>query len=211
MLRVGLTGGIGSGKSTVAQMLVNHGAALIDADKISRSTTGAGGAAIAAITAQFGPAAINAEGAMNRDVMRQKVFADPAARHQLEAIIHPLVSLEAARQADVACRAGNTWVVFDIPLLVESKRWRQQLDKILVVDCEEVTQISRVLAREATRAEVKPEGDKAWTRDAVEKVIASQASRSERRAAADWVIYNDGLSLDALTAQVLTIVKGIKL
>lgn len=207
MLRVGLTGGIGSGKSTVAQLLVSSGAVLVDADEISRATTAAGGAAIAAIAAQFGPVSINAMGAMNRDVMRQKVFAEPAARHQLEAIIHPLVSLEAARQADVARQAGSDWVVFDIPLLVESKRWRQQLDKILVVDCEEATQISRVLAR----AEVKPGGDKAWTRDAVAKVIASQASRSERRAAADWVIYNDGLSVDALAEQVLKIVKGIKL
>lgn len=207
MLRVGLTGGIGSGKSTVAQLLVSSGAVLVDADEISRATTAAGGAAIAAIAAQFGPVSINAMGAMNRDVIRQKVFAEPAARHQLEAIIHPLVSLEAARQADVARQAGSDWVVFDIPLLVESKRWRQQLDKILVVDCEEATQISRVLAR----AEVKPGGDKAWTRDAVAKVIASQASRSERRAAADWVIYNDGLSVDALAEQVLKIVKGIKL
>ncbi len=204
---MGLTGGIGSGKSTVAQLLVSSGAVLVDADEISRATTAAGGAAIAAIAAQFGPVSINAMGAMNRDVMRQKVFAEPAARHQLEAIIHPLVSLEAARQADVARQAGSDWVVFDIPLLVESKRWRQQLDKILVVDCEEATQISRVLAR----AEVKPGGDKAWTRDAVAKVIASQASRSERRAAADWVIYNDGLSVDALAEQVLKIVKGIKL
>lgn len=207
MLRVGLTGGIGSGKSTVAQLLVSSGAVLVDADEISRATTAAGGAAIAAIAAQFGPVSINAMGAMNRDVIRQKVFAEPAARHQLEAIIHPLVSLEAARQADVARQAGSDWVVFDIPLLVESKRWRQQLDKILVVDCEEATQISRVLAR----AEVKPGGDKAWTRDAVAKVIASQASRSERHAAADWVIYNDGLSVDALAEQVLKIVKGIKL
>ncbi len=204
---MGLTGGIGSGKSTVAQLLVSSGAVLVDADEISRATTAAGGAAIAAIAAQFGPVSINAMGAMNRDVIRQKVFAEPAARHQLEAIIHPLVSLEAARQADVARQAGSDWVVFDIPLLVESKRWRQQLDKILVVDCEEATQISRVLAR----AEVKPGGDKAWTRDAVAKVIASQASRSERRAAADWVIYNDGLSVDALAEQVLKIVKGIKL
>ncbi len=204
---MGLTGGIGSGKSTVAQLLVSSGAVLVDADEISRATTAAGGAAIAAIAAQFGPVSINAMGAMNRDVIRQKVFAEPAARHQLEAIIHPLVSLEAARQADVARQAGSDWVVFDIPLLVESKRWRQQLDKILVVDCEEATQISRVLAR----AEVKPGGDKAWTRDAVAKVIASQASRSERHAAADWVIYNDGLSVDALAEQVLKIVKGIKL
>ena len=203
MLRLGLTGGIGSGKSTVAQMLAGHGAALIDADAISRATTAAGGAAIAAIAAQFGAQAINADGAMNRDVIRQRVFADPAAKRQLEAIIHPLVSQESARQAESARHAGSAWVVFDIPLLVESTRWRQQLDKVLVVDCEEATQISRVMARQ---------GDAhSWTRDAVEKIIASQASRSQRRAAADWVIYNDGINLEALAVQVLKIVKCIKL
>lgn len=207
MLRVGLTGGIGSGKSTVAQMLVSDGAALIDADAISRASTAAGGSAIAAIAAQFGPAAINAAGAMNRDVMRQKVFADAAARQQLEAIIHPLVSVESARQAELARQAGSVWVVFDIPLLVESKRWRQQLDKVLVVDCDEATQISRVMARE-----MKKNGDDhGWTRESLEKIIASQASRSARRAAADWVIYNDGLSLQALAAQVEEIFKAIKL
>lgn len=203
MLRLGLTGGIGSGKSTVAQMLVANGGTLIDADAISRATTAAGGAAIAAIAAQFGKQAITPEGAMNRDVMRQLVFADPAARLQLEAIIHPLVSQESTRQAELARQAGRTWVVFDIPLLVESGRWRQQLDKVLVVDCEEATQISRVMARQ---------GDvHSWTRDAVEKVISSQASRSQRRAAADWVIYNDGIDLEALATQVLKIVKCIKL
>ncbi|MBC7647831.1 MAG: dephospho-CoA kinase, partial [Vitreoscilla sp.] len=148
MLRLGLTGGIGSGKSTVAQMLVGHGGGLIDADAISRVTTAAGGSAIAAIAAQFGLQTINADGSMNRDVMRQLVFADPAAKFALEAIIHPLVSQEAARQAAQAKSAGSTFAVFDIPLLVESKRWRQQLDKVLVVDCEEASQISRVVSRE---------------------------------------------------------------
>jgi len=198
MLRLGLTGGIGSGKSTVARMLTDHGAALIDADAISRATTAAGGAAIAAIAAQFGPDAINANGAMNRDVMRQRVFDDPAAKRQLEAIIHPLVSQESARQVELALQTGVAWVVFDIPLLVESTRWRQQLDQVLVVDCEEATQISRVMTRESTQ-----HGDsQGWTRDAVGKVIAQQASRAQRRAAADWVIYNDGLDLTHLAEQV---------
>ncbi len=195
---MGLTGGIGSGKSTVARMLTDHGAALIDADAISRATTAPGGAAIAAIAAQFGPDAIDAYGAMNRDVMRQRVFDDPTAKKQLEAIIHPLVSHEASRQAEAARQAGRRCVVFDIPLLVESARWQQQLDKVLVVDCEEATQISRVMTREST----EHGNSKGWTRDAIEKVIAQQASRAQRRAAADWVIYNDGADLTDLAEQV---------
>ncbi|MBC7649106.1 MAG: dephospho-CoA kinase, partial [Vitreoscilla sp.] len=98
---------------------------------------------------------------------------------------------------------GSTFAVFDIPLLVESKRWRQQLDKVLVVDCEEASQISRVVSRE--------NANNSWTQEVVAKVIAQQASRAQPRAAADWVIYNDGLSLDALATQVAQIVKGIKL
>lgn len=207
MLRLGLTGGIGSGKSTVARMLVSGGATLIDADAISRATTAAGGAAIAAIAKQFGVDAITPDGAMDRDVMRQRVFSDPAAKLQLEVIIHPLVSQEAARQAKEALHVGGALLVFDIPLLVESKRWRQQLGKVLVVDCEETTQTSRVMAREST----KTSDNRGWTHDAVEKVIASQASRAQRRAAADWVIYNDGLSLNALAEQVQKIVDRVTL
>lgn len=207
MLRLGLTGGIGSGKSTVARMLVSGGATLIDADAISRAATAAGGAAIAAIAKQFGVDAITPDGAMDRDVMRQRVFSDPAAKLQLEAIIHPLVSHEVARHAKQALHADCALLVFDIPLLVESKRWRQQLGKVLVVDCEETTQTSRVMARESTKT-----GDnRGWTHDAVEKVIASQASRAQRRAAADWVIYNDGLSLNALAEQVQKIVDRVTL
>ena len=202
-MRIGLTGGIGSGKSTVAQMLVACGAALIDADAISRDVTAPGGAAIALIAAQFGPQAITPEGAMNRDVMRQRIFDDPAAKKQLEAIIHPLVSSESARQAQAAYKAGSSLLVFDIPLLVESHRWRQQLDKVLVVDCTEATQISRVMARDASSS--------GWTRGAVEKVIAQQASRAQRRAAADWVIYNDGMTLEALAAVVKKIAQRITL
>lgn len=188
--RIGLTGGIGSGKSTVARLLVDAGAALIDADAISRQLTAAGGAAIPLIGKQFGPQSVMPDGAMDRDAMRRLAFSDPAARRQLEAIIHPLVSLETARQAAQAMRAGSPCIVFDIPLLVESGRWRPQLDRVLVVDCSEATQISRVVARSG------------WTAEAVQKVIAGQASRAARRAAADACIHNDGLSLEALALVV---------
>ncbi len=203
MLRLGLTGGIGSGKSTIAQMLVEQGAALIDADAISRAATAQGGSAIAQIASHFGRDAITVQGAMDRDVMRQRVFADPNAKRELEAIIHPLVGVEAARQSAAAQRAGVAFAVFDIPLLVESRRWRQQLDKVLVVDCEKVTQISRVMARESANS--------GWTVEAVENVIAQQASRTQRLAAADMVIYNDGLSLDELAEQVRQIALRITL
>ena len=199
MIRLGLTGGIGSGKSTVATMLVDGGATLIDADAISRATTAAGGAAIAQIAAQFGAQAITPEGAMNRDAMRQRVFADPRARLRLEAIIHPLVSVESARLAEQARLAGSALLVFDIPLLVESKRWRQQLGQIMVVDCDEDTQISRVVARSG------------WTPDTVEKIMAHQATRAQRLAAADIVIYNQDLMLGELALQVAQIARRLTL
>ena len=188
--RIGLTGGIGSGKSTVARILVDCGAVLIDADAISHQVTASGGAAIALISAQFGPQAITPEGALNRDTMRQRVFADPAVRRQLEAIIHPLVGIESVRQAEMAVRAGSPCILFDIPLLVESGRWRQQLDHVLVVDCSHATQISRVTARSG------------WTPEAVQKVINEQASRAQRRAAADACIHNEELSLQELVLMV---------
>lgn len=199
MRHLGLTGGIGSGKSTVAKMLLDGGAVLIDADAVSRASTAAGGAAIPQIAAQFGPEAITAEGAMDRDAMRLRVFADAAVRQQLEAIIHPLVRLESARQTELARLAGCELLVFDIPLLVESKRWRYRLDKVLVIDCEIATQISRVIRRSG------------WTDAAVKKAIASQATRAQRLAAADLVIYNDGLTLDALAGQVRQIAQRMTL
>ncbi|MES2944522.1 MAG: dephospho-CoA kinase [Pseudomonadota bacterium] len=186
-LRIGLTGGIGSGKSTVARMLLEYGAALVDADEISRGSTASGGLAIPAILEQFGPRAIMPDGAMNRDVMRQLVFSDPAVKSKLESIIHPLVSKESERQAAAASAAGQRCIVFDIPLLVESGRWRQQLDHVLVVDCRETTQISRVVSRSG------------WTPEAVQKVMAGQAGRAQRRAAGDTCLYNDGLTLEGLS------------
>ena len=188
VLHVGLTGGIGSGKSTVAGMLVACGAALVDADAISRSVTAPGGAAIGLIASQFGDAFITPAGALDRDAMRQLVFSDPSARKRLEAIVHPLVGEETARQT---AQAGSTCIVFDVPLLVESGRWRQRVDQVLVVDCSEETQIRRVMARNG------------WARDAVEKVMAAQATRSQRLAAADVCLHNgDGVSLAALELQV---------
>ena len=187
-LRVGLTGGIGSGKSTVAQMLADCGAAVIDSDAISRLVTLPGGAAIEPIARQFGPQFITPEGALDRDLMRQLVFADAGAKKQLESIVHPLVGEEVARQA---AGTDSVCIVFDVPLLVESQRWRQRVDQVLVVDCTEATQISRVMARNG------------WTHEAVERIMASQASRDQRLAAADICIYNDApLSLAALTGTV---------
>ena len=190
-LRVGLTGGIGSGKSTVAGMLAECGAAIIDADAISRQTTAPGGAAIPMIAQAFGAGLVTAGGALDRDHMRELVFTDPDAKRQLEAIIHPLVGAETARQAAQAQQSGQACIVFDVPLLVESGRWRQQLDRVLVVDCSEETQISRVMARSG------------WTRQMVEQVMAGQASRMQRLAAADVCIDNDGtVSLGALALRV---------
>lgn len=187
-LRVGLTGGIGSGKSTVAHMLADCGAVVIDSDAIARQVTAPGGAAIGLIAKQFGVQFITPAGALDRDMMRQLVFSDASAKQQLEAIVHPLVGEETARQAALAASAC---IVFDVPLLVESGRWRQRVDQVLVVDCSEEVQISRVMARSG------------WTREAVERVMAGQASRSQRLAAADACIYNDtSLSLAALAVMV---------
>ncbi len=199
MLRIGLTGGIGSGKSTVAGMLVGSGAALVDADAISRGLTAAGGAAIDPLLKQFGPGVISSDGAMNRAAMRDLAFNDPAIKLQLEAIIHPLVGQACESQASAALAAGKSCVVFDVPLLVESGRWRSKLDCIVVVDCLESTQVQRVMHRSN------------WTKDAVEKVIAAQATRGQRLAAADMVIYNDGMSLQQLLAQVKQLAPRLKL
>jgi len=189
-LRVGLTGGIGSGKSTVAQLLAACGATLIDADALSRAATAPGGQAMDAIAAAFGADLLTPEGALDRDRMRQLVFADPTARQRLEAIVHPVVGEAIRAQSRAAARAGSRCLVLDIPLLVESPRWRPVLDRVLVVDCSEATQKARVASREAGRT--------GWTPDATEKIMASQASRAERLAAADICIDNDSLSLEAL-------------
>ena len=189
--RLGLTGGIGSGKSTVAGMLASMGAAVIDADAISRSLTAPGGRAIAEIRHQFGEPMIGADGAMDRQAMRQRVFSDPLARQQLEAIIHPLVGQITQEQSDAALQAGALCLVHDVPLLVESGvRWRARLDRVLVVDCDTNTQRERVASRSGL------------THEEIDRIIAQQASRAQRLACADLVIFNQDLTLAALRQQV---------
>lgn len=184
--RLGLTGGMGSGKSTVAKMLAGRGAAIIDADAISRQTTATGGQAIDAIRLAFGPEFITSEGSMDRERMRDLAFSDPTSRRRLEQIVHPLVGLETSQQAQAAIASGHHCIVFDIPLLVESARWRARLDQVLVVDCQAETQLERVMQRSGLH------------RSEVERVLNQQASRRLRLQAADHVLYNDGLGLNEL-------------
>ena len=190
-LRLGLTGGIGSGKSTVGSMLQALGAELVDADQIARALTAPQGAAIEAIRAAFGNQFIDASGGLDRARMRDLAFTRPEARAQLEAIVHPLVTLHSDLQARQAIDQGRTLIVYDIPLLVESGRWARRLDAVLVVDCAPETQIERVMRRSGLSREV------------VRGILASQASRPARRAIADAVITNDGdCSLEHLRSQV---------
>ena len=189
-LRIGLTGGIGSGKSTVAGLLVALGARLVDTDAIARSLTAPGGAAMPALVAAFGTELVAADGALCRDTMRQRVFSDAQAKQCLESILHPLIGAEAARQA---AAAGGRVVVFDVPLLTESVHWRARVDKVLVVDCSETTQVQRVALRPG------------WDTAMAERVLAQQATRAARRAIADAVLFNDGITLAALQAQVLAV------
>ena len=189
-LQLGLTGGIGSGKSTVAQMLAARGAAVIDSDAIARSVTAANGSAMPAIAEAFGKEFVTPEGALDRDRMRALVFSDPSAKLRLEAIVHPLVGMATQAQAQAAIHAGHTLLVFDVPLLVESPRWRKLVDKVLVVDCLESTQIERVIARSGL------------ARDAVQNIIQAQATRAQRLAAADITLFNEGLDLEQLQVAV---------
>jgi dephospho-CoA kinase len=189
--RIGLTGGIGSGKSTVAAMWAARGAAVIDADAISRSLTAAGGRAIAPIAQAFGASMIDAQGALDRQAMRQEVFSHPEAKKRLEAIVHPLVSQITGEQAQAAIQAGRKVLVFDVPLLVESgERWRKQVDRIVVVDCDAETQRQRVMARSGLAP------------DEIDRIMAQQASRLARLSVADAVILNQDLSLPELEAKV---------
>jgi len=187
MRRIGLTGGIGSGKSTVAALLAQQGATIIDTDAIARQLAQPGGAAIPLIRATFGDEFIDTAGGMDRDRMRTLAFADPQAKRRLEAILHPLIAIETERQAE---QSSSPVKVFDVPLLVESGRWRGKVDRVLVVDCSEATQVQRVLQRAG------------WSPEAVHAVIAHQASREARRACADAIIANDDISLTELAAQV---------
>ena len=189
-IRLGLTGGIGSGKSTVAQMLAGQGAALIDADALSRAATAPGGAAIETIRTTFGAEFIDATGALDRDRMRALAFADASARSRLESIVHPVVGRSIAAAAVHARESGRGLIVYDIPLLTESTRWACTLDAVLVIDCLEATQVQRVQQRSGLTIEV------------IQAIMASQSSRARRCAAADVVLFNDGITLAQLDAQV---------
>ncbi|MDC8771600.1 dephospho-CoA kinase [Roseateles albus] len=190
-MKIGLTGGIGSGKSTVANFLREAGAAVIDTDAIARQLSGPGGAAMPAIATEFGPAMLTTEGALNRVAMRDLAFSDPSAKQRLEAVLHPLIGAQTLAESAAAEQTGARLIIFDVPLLVESGRWRHRVARVLVVDCTEQTQLDRVAARPG------------WTLAAAAAVLAAQASRAQRRASADALIYNEGLSLGALKAQVL--------
>lgn len=182
---VGLTGGIGSGKSAVAVLFAELGADIVDTDAIAHQLTGRGGAAIEPIRAAFGGSVITPDGALDRPAMRRLVFSDPAAKQRLEAILHPMIRVE----ADLRCvSAQGAYVILVVPLLVETGSYRGRVDRILVVDCAEETQIARTMARSGlSEAEVR-------------SIMAVQAGREARLAAADDVIDNDG-DLEALRAQ----------
>jgi dephospho-CoA kinase len=187
---VGLTGGIGSGKSTVAAAFEAKGVPVIDADAIAHGLTAPGGAAIEQIRSTFGARFIAVDGRMDRTLMREHVFAQPAERQRLEAILHPMIRAETARQA---AAAQFPYLILMIPLLVEASRtdphWRARFDRVLVVDCPEEVQLARVMARSAL------------SREAAQAIMNSQATRAERLDAADDRIDNGGAAA-ALAPQV---------
>jgi dephospho-CoA kinase len=173
---VGLTGGIGCGKSLVAGLFAERGASIVDTDRIAHELTGSGGAAMPALLAEFGEGCLAADGALDRVKMRERVFADPQARLRLEAILHP--SIRAAGLAAAASATGS-YVIFVVPLLVERGNWGQYIRRVLAIDCPEQLQISRVMARNGLQeAQVKA-------------IMATQAPRQVRLAAADDIINND--------------------
>lgn len=181
---IGLTGGIGSGKTTFGLLLQIRGAAIIDSDQIAKQVTGPRGDAMDAIAQTFGREYVDDTGALDRARMRQLAYSTPQAKSALETIVHPLVSLHSSQQAQAAEASGARIIVFDVPLLVESGRWAQRLDSIVVVDCPEHLQIQRVMARNGLE------------RATVESILAAQAPRRIRRASADIVIDNgDNCSL----------------
>ncbi len=183
-LIVGLTGGIGSGKSAVADRFAALGIPVIDADVIAHELTGPDGAAMAAIRAAFGDEVVAADGRLDRAAMRRQAFADADARRRLEAILHPMIRLEGERRSRAALAAGAPYVILVVPLLVESGGYRDRVDRVLVVSCANDVRIARVAARSGlSRAEV-------------EAIMAAQASDAERLAAADDVIDNGGSLAD---------------
>lgn len=190
-LVVGLTGGIGSGKSAAADEFAAHGATVVDTDAIARQLTEKDGTAVAQIEKMFGSTFLDQTGGMDRKKMRDRVFADPAAKRALEALLHPMIREESARRI---AAAGGPYVIHVVPLLIESPDYRSRVDRVLVVDCPEETQLARVRARSGL------------SEDEVRAIMRAQISRAERLAAADDVIDNRG-SREALRKQVAALHK----
>jgi len=186
---VGLTGGIGSGKSAIAERLASYGASIVDSDLIAHQITSTGGLAIEPIAERFGSEFIQTDGALDRKKMRVLVFEDLQSRKALEAITHPLIRTKAIEQARLAIERQALYIVFVVPLLLESSEWFQFIDHVVVADCSEAIQIQRVMERNGL------------TRQEVESILQAQATRAERLAQADTVIENMG-SLEDLAEQV---------
>lgn len=185
ILKIGLTGGLASGKSTVTTRFARYGIEIVDTDAIARELAAPGGSAIPSLRAAFGDTAIDKDGGLNRARMRKLVFADPPARVRLEGILHPLIEADGLRRI---AAAHSPYVIIDIPLLTETRRWRGHCDRVCVVDCPRETQIMRAIGRNG------------HSRQEIETILAAQANREARLAIADDVIDNSG-TLDALQAQ----------
>jgi dephospho-CoA kinase len=192
LLRIGLTGGIGSGKTTVAGFLAQAAAHVIDTDAIARRLTARDGKALPALAAAFGAGILDADGALDREAMRARVFADARARQQLESILHPMIGNAALEQATSVPPAASC-IVFDVPLLAESSGWRARVHRVLVIDCDESTQVSRVAGRAG------------WTEAAAQSVVTAQVTRARRRAVADAVIWNESLTLGELALEAAAV------
>jgi dephospho-CoA kinase len=183
---VGLTGGIGCGKTTVSDMFAALGASIVDTDLIAHALTAPHGAAMDAVREQFGPEFVQADGAMDRARMRELVFSDPGAKGQLEAILHPRIR---AATAAAAAIASGPYTIVVVPLLIESVSWRDRVARVLAIDCLEAVQVQRVMARNNLSEEQ------------VRAIMANQVSREQRLAAADDVITNEG-GIEALRPQI---------
>jgi dephospho-CoA kinase len=181
MLKIGLTGGIGSGKTVVAERFASHGIAVIDTDAIAHRITAANGVAMPLIEAQFGRSFLTPDGALDRARMRALVFGDAIAKKKLEAITHPLIRTESEGKIQAAT---GPYLILVVPLLIESGNWGRRVDRVLVVDCPETTQIERVMRRNG------------FAREQVEAIMAQQATRIQRLAAADDVIENGDTTLE---------------
>lgn len=185
-MKIGLTGGIGSGKSSVADMLAEWGASIVDTDLIAHELTAPGGLAMDAIRQEFGDGVVTDDGALDRAAMRERVFRDAAARQRLESILHPQIHFLALERAK---SAQGCYLVYVVPLLVESGCWRDLVDRVCVVDCDPATQIVRVQARNRL------------TPEAIGRIMSAQATREQRLAAADDVILNDGATTPDMLRQ----------